>query len=248
MVVSPAFVPSRLPRYLPPLLLLAASFSSACRSLPPSTPGPEAEALAERMLTAINHPAWLKDTAAVTWTFRDKRTLFWDRRRNFVRVTWKENDVRFNKDTLRGSCLRDAVVVPPGPECAALLAEANKSFVNDAFWLNPLFHIRSPGAQLSLVAPGVLKVHYPAGGVTPGDSYVFFTDAQGLVTQMRLWVSSVPLKGTAADFGQYATSETGVKSARVYDFLVTIKIGDVHMFPEYPGKDGADLFAGLVGK
>ena len=200
------------------------------------------------MLAAINHEAWLKNTAAVSWTFRDKRRLLWDKRRNFVQVQWKGNDVRFNKVTMHAVVKREGVLVTDPQEARTLLGTANASFVNDAFWLNPLFHIRAPGSRLSLVAPGILKVHYPSGGVTPGDSYVFYTDGQALVTQMRLWVSSVPLKGTGATFLNYATGETGVKSARTYDFLVTIEIGDVKMYGEYPSKDGADVFADLVAE
>jgi hypothetical protein len=120
--------------------------------------------------------------------------------------------------------------------------------VNDAFWLNPLFHIRSPGAQLSLVKPGVLKVHYPTGGVTPGDSYVFYADESGLVKSMRLWVSSLPLKGVGAAFLDYKVTETGVRNPQRYDFLVTIEIGDLRMHTEYPVKGAADPFARLVGE
>lgn len=230
------------------LVILCALGTGACRSLPPSVPGPEAEALAERMLAAINLKAWNEQTAAAEWAFRGKRRTLWDRKRQLIQVTWDQNDVRFDKRSMKG-IVRQAgkVVSDPGLQ-AQLLAEANKIFVNDAFWLNPLFHIRSPGAQLSLVAPGVLKVHYPTGGTTPGDSYVLETNKEGLVTQMRLWVSSVPIKGAAATFENYEVSETGVKSARRYGYLVGIEIQDLKMFAQFPPAGERDPFAELASE
>ncbi|MEQ9367071.1 MAG: hypothetical protein RIF32_22745 [Leptospirales bacterium] len=218
----------------------------ACRSVPPGAPGPDADALAAKMLKAINYEAWQKNTAAVGWSFRGDHKHFWDRRRDLVEVQWDEYIARFNKNTLQGRVLQKGRLVQDAGESLELLAKANAYFVNDAFWLNPLFHIESPGVQLSLVGERSLKVDFSSGGVTPGDTYVFHTDENGLVTEMQLWVSIVPLKGSSATFENYAVSETGVKSARLYDYLVTIDIGDVKMYAKYPAAGGDDRFAELL--
>ncbi len=218
---------------------------SGCRSLPEGVPGPEAEALADRMLLAINHEAWLRNTAAVSWDFRGKRRLLWDRKRDLVEVRWEDREVRFDKKTMRAVFRKAGADVTDPEERKKMLAAASRSFVNDAYWLNPLFHIRSPGAQRSLVEAGVLKVHFPSGGVTPGDSYVFFTDKDALVTRMRLWVSSIPIPGAEAVFLRYGTSETGVKSARLYNYLAEIEIRDLKMYGEFPPAGAADPFADI---
>lgn len=219
----------------------------ACRSIPPGAPGDEAEALAQKMLAAVGYDAWLNKTAAVSWTFRGKHKHLWDRKRGYVQVEWEDHRVLFNKNTMRGVVYVGGRRVTDATHVAADIAKANSYFVNDAFWLNPLFHIRSPGVKLSVVQPGSLRVDFTSGGVTPGDTYVFHTNADGMVTEMQLWVDVVPaiFDGSAATFENYATSETGVTTARKYDYLVTITVDGVEMYAKFPAKGEADVFAEL---
>lgn len=219
------------------LLTISLMSLTACTAVPEYQSGPEAQALADKMLQAINYDAW-EDTAAVSWTFRGEHHHFWDRNRNLVQVEWDNNRVQFNKNTLAGMAYTDEVPVRNRDERFELIKTANEFFINDAFWLNPLFHINSPGAELGLVDNGVLAVHYSSGGVTPGDTYVFVTDPDGLVTEMRLWVSIVPIKGASAEFNNYITTETGVKCATEYNYLVTIDITNLKMYAKYDS--GAD--------
>ncbi len=220
----------------------------SCKSVPQGAPGADADALAAKMLAAVNYDAWQKKTAAVAWSFRGDHFHFWDRERDLVEVRWDDYTAQFNKNTLQGRVLEKGQLVTDTGEAAELLAKANAFFINDAFWLNPLFHIESPGVELALVAPNTLKATFTSGGVTPGDVYVFHVDEAGLVKEMQLWVSIVPLKGSAATFENYAVSETGVKTARLYDYLVTIDIGDLKMYAIYPEKGGEDRFAELLAQ
>ncbi|MCR9144665.1 MAG: hypothetical protein NXI24_20675 [bacterium] len=236
---------ARLNRRLAALLLFAAS-ASACASIPPGVAGGDADALAAKMLEAVNYKAWQNKTAAVGWSFRGDHIHFWDRERGLVEVKWDDYVVRFSKKDLQGRAYRNGKPVGDAGETAELLAKANAYFVNDAFWLNPLFHIESPGVQLELIGENSLKAVFTSGGVTPGDTYVFHTDGDGLVTEMQLWVSIVPFKGSTATFENYAVSETGVKTARLYDYIVTIDIGDVKMYAKYPESGGEDRFADLL--
>ena len=230
------------------LILAVLTLSAgACRSIPPGTAGEDADALAEKMLAAIGYDAWQNKTAAVRWTFRGDHKHFWDRKRGYVQVEWDDHRVLFNKNTMQGLVYVDGKRVTDAGHAAADIAQANAYFVNDAFWLNPLFHIRSPGVKLSVTKPGSLRVDFTSGGVTPGDTYVFHTNAEGLVTEMQLWVDIVPaiFAGSGATFENYAESETGVKSARKYEYLVTITIDDLKMYAKYPPKGEDDVFAAL---
>lgn len=228
--------------------VLIAGVTLACKSIPDGAAGPDADALAAKMLAAVNYEAWENKTAAVSWTFRGDRKHFWDKRRGLVEVQWSGFIARFDKNTLQGVVFKDGVRLTEPAEVRKQLAQANAYFVNDAFWLNPLFHIRSPGTQFSTVGANSLKVVFASGGVTPGDTYVFHVDESGLVQSMQLWVSVLPVKGASAVFENYAVSETGVKTALKYDFLVTVEIGDVRMYPAYPDKKGdEDRFSDLAG-
>lgn len=223
-------------------------FTAGCASVPVGQPGESAEALAKKMLAAINYNAWLNKTAAVSWTFRGTNEHFWDRKRDLVEVKWGEGEyvARFNKNTKLGRVYRNGKEIKETGEQAELLAKANAFFVNDAFWLNPLYHIESPGVQLELVGERSLKVTFASGGVTPGDVYLFHTDEAGLVTAMQLWVSIVPFKGSESTFEDYKVSETGVKSATRYEYLITITIDDLKMFAKYPERGGDDRFADIL--
>lgn len=228
------------------LLFCALWAVPSCRSIPPGVSGGGADALAAKMLAAINYDAWEKNTAAVGWSFRGDHTHFWDRKRDLVEVRWGDYVARFNKNTVLGIVLEDGHAVQDQKEARELLAKANAYFINDAFWLNPLFHIESPGVELLLVGKNSLKVVFRTGGETPGDTYLLHADEDGLVREMQLWVSIVPFKGSSSTFENYAVSETGVKSARKYDYLITIDIGDVKMYAKYPESGGPDRFADIL--
>lgn len=230
------------------LIALAFGLAAGCKSVPEGQPGASADALAKKMLKAINYDAWLNQTAAVSWTFRGTNEHFWDRQRDLVEVRWDDGEyvARFNKNTKVGRVYRNGKEIKETGEQAELLAKANAYFVNDAFWLNPLYHIESPGVQLELVGERSLKVTFASGGVTPGDVYLFHTDEAGLVTAMQLWVSIVPFKGSEATFEDYAVSATGAKSARRYDYLITITIDDLKMFAQYPERGGDDRFVDIL--
>ena len=80
--------------------------------------------------------------------------------------------------------------------------------------------LRNKGAQREVVdvdgAAGLL-IRFEGGGITPGDSYVFFVDDQGLPTRWKLWVQVVPVQGFETTFedwvdvdgARFATSHIG---------------------------------------
>ncbi|MCX7633668.1 MAG: hypothetical protein N2Z22_10090 [Turneriella sp.] len=208
-------------------------------------PGPEAEKLAQKMLTAAGYSHWLK-TAAASFTFRGEDKIFWDRKRRLVEVVFKGRLVQFSELSGKSVCFEgerrelDA--------CAEWTAQAVKRFYNHTFWLNPALHIMSPGAERLFVSPNQLLVTFTFGGSTPGDSYLFVTDNDGRIKEMQMWVSILPIKGVRATFANYITTQTGVTLALDHEVasLASVRLSDVVMYPEYPPHGVPDRFTALL--
>ena len=62
---------------------------------PTGIPSPEADAMAKKMLQAVDNTAW-DTTGIVQWTFRGKNNYLWDKTRNFVKVNWENNEILLN--------------------------------------------------------------------------------------------------------------------------------------------------------
>jgi len=76
--------------------------------MPKGEQGAAADALAQKMLTAINKPAW-DSTGVVQWRFhgRGDHDFLWDRTRNWVQVKWDENEVYVVLDSLQGTAFQN---------------------------------------------------------------------------------------------------------------------------------------------
>jgi hypothetical protein len=186
------------------------------RPLPRGVEGPEAEALADTMVRAVNKEGWGR-MGAIRFEFALTGTRYlWDRRRNVAQVQWGSNDVRLSlDDASRGVARVDGVVVE-GEAARTLMAEAWSRWCNDSFWLVAPLKVRDPGTTRSLVTvdgrEGLL-VQYAAGGVTPGDSYVWFLGADGTPEAWRMWVSVLPIGGVRVGWGGWTTLPTGARAA-----------------------------------
>ena len=181
-------------------LAVVVVLASSCAMAPVGTPGPAADALADRIESAVNLRAW-NELGVVSWSFRGSHHWLWDRFRSVVRLT--DDDGAVFIDTWDHSGLvfdaRGNAVVGRAADERVRKAWAN--FVNDSFWLNPFASLRSPGARRELVeldGATALLIRFDSGGVTPGDSYAFFVDEGGLPRCFRLWVQALPLEDQPA--------------------------------------------------
>jgi len=182
---------------------------------PKGTPGVEADALAEKVLEAINYEAW-DSTRWVQWTFAERHTFVWDKERHLVQVNWAENEVLLNPNEIDGTAFVDGQKVD-GEQAAELVQTAWEYFVNDGFWLNAPAKVFDPGTNRSLVkledsSQGLL-ITYESGGVTPGDSYLWILDGNGLPQKWKMWVSIIPIGGIEATWADWTTLSTGAKIA-----------------------------------
>lgn len=185
---------------------------------PEGIPSPEADALAEKMLQAVNKTAW-DSTALVSWTFRGGHHYLWDKERNFVRVDWDDKQVLLHTKTVTGKAFENGQEVT-GDAANELIQTAWKLFCNDSFWMSAPFKVFDPGTSRSLATDDEgrqgLMITYQSGGVTPGDAYLWFLDENGMPQSYKMWVSIIPIGGLAFTWEDWATLPTGAKLAQMH--------------------------------
>ncbi|MEM7583245.1 MAG: hypothetical protein AAF560_07685 [Acidobacteriota bacterium] len=229
----------------------AVLFSINNDPLPETTDPASADALAKRMLAAIDDEAWQR-TGAVTWTFRGAHHHLWDRQRSYARVRWDDHEVLIDLTTRRGVARIAGEPVAGEEALAPLLQKAWALWCNDEFWLNPISKVFDDGTRRGMVGEDLL-VTYTEGGVTPGDSYLWTVGDDGLPTSWRMWTSIIPLGGLETSWEGWITLDTGVKVAtRHATFAGDLELGDIRgaasLAELEPGPDPfAELAALLAG-
>ena len=217
---------------------------------PSGTAGPAAEALARRMLAAVDDEAWQR-TGAVRWTFRGDRHHLWDRERGLARVRWGGVEVLVDLATRRGVAYEGGRPVS-GAKADKLLAKAFARWTNDSFWLNPVVKAFDPGTERLRVelADGAeaLLVEYTSGGLTPGDAYLWIVDRDGLPVAWKMWTSNLPKGGMRASWEDWVTLATGARVATRHKLaLGKVEISDLAGAATLAELEpGTDPFAALL--
>jgi len=182
---------------------------------PQGTAGPEADALAKTMLDAVNQAAW-DSTRYVQWTFTNRHHYLWDREAEWVEVRWSNNRVLLHTPTQKGHAWQDETAVE-GDVANNLLKTAWAFFCNDSFWLAAFNKVFDEGTQRQLVpqpdGSDALLVTYASGGVTPGDSYLWLLDENGLPQAWKMWVSVIPVGGLSFTWENWKELSTGAMVA-----------------------------------
>lgn len=230
---------------LPPVLALAAALG--CRSLPEGRPGPEADALARRMIASVDGPAW-NQTRAVRWVFAGKNRHLWDRGRNLAEVKWSEHRVLLRLSDRTGRAWHKGTE-RSGPEREAALKEAYAKWVNDAFWLNPVVKAFDDGTIREKLpdedGQTRLLVRYQSGGLTPGDAYLWQLQDDRPVA-WRMWTSNLPVKGMRASWEGWQKLSTGAWVATRHETAIfDLELTEVEGFAVFPPHDAPDPFAPL---
>lgn len=216
--------------------------------LPKGKTGPEAEALAQKMLQAVGKEAW-DTTNFVQWTFASSHHFLWDRQRNFVRVEWDKYRVLLNLENQQGKIFIDN---QEQPNHQAILDKAYGYFINDAFWMNGFAQIYNgnPEHQLVDLEDGNqgLLVTYSSGGLTPGDSYLWILNQEGLPIAWRMWVGIIPIGGVYVSWENWETLASGAKIALDHKIaFVNIAISNVRTFQTWEEvRIKEDLFRSLL--
>ena len=216
---------------------------------PTGKAGPEADALARRMVDWTNPAGWA-NTGAVRWDFAGRFKHLWDRQRGYSKVVWGPYEVIFDLATQKGVARSDGVVVEP-KRAAQLIETAYGRWINDSFWLNPFSSFFDTNVRREIVdledgGRGLL-ITYGAGGLTPGDSYLWTADESGRPRAWKMWVSIIPIGGLEVSWDDWLTLPTGAKISTVHHGPIDLLMKDVAGAPTLEALlEGApDPFAAL---
>lgn len=183
----------------------------ASEDLPESNSSEDAEVLADKMLTALNKPAW-DSLAYIEWTFfRGKHHYQWDKIQNNAIISWGDNKVIMDLDEVNGLAFVDGKEVQ-GEDQQKLISKAWSYWCNDSFWLYAPYKVKDQGTRRSVVQKDGktgLKVEYVSGGVTPGDTYLWWLDENHLPESWQMWVKIIPLKGAGNSWENWKTLPGG---------------------------------------
>jgi len=203
--------------------------------LPEGRPGPEAEAMAEKMLKTINNEAY-KNTRFMEWSYAGgAHTYKWDKENGKVTVRWNDYIVHLNLNDTSKSVVSDLNKQLSGKEASEVISTAWNYFNNDSFWLVAPFKVFDKGTNRSVVslADGSegLMVSYTQGGTTPGDSYLWKLDANGFPESYQMWVKIIPIGGIASTWEGWQAMESGVFLPTAHKLgPITLGMGEVKAY------------------
>jgi hypothetical protein len=195
------------------LLGLAVLVYSLNEPRPEGQAGPDADALARSMESAVNKEAWDR-TGAVRWSFFERHHYVWDRNRDLVELRWGDSRALFRTADQTGRAWHSGSE-QTGDDAKEALNAAYAYWINDAFWLNPVVKFFDDGVERSLVklddGSDALLVSYSSGGVTPGDAYLWIPGDDGLPISWRMWVQIIPIGGIETSWEGWTVLATGAK-------------------------------------
>ena len=196
--------------------------------LPQGKTGEQADALAHKMLKAVNYEAY-KNTRYFEWSFNGGEHLYkWDKENGKVKVQWDDYTVDLNLNDTASSIVSKENNTLSAKESREIYYTARNYFNNDSFWLVAPFKIFDRGTTRSIVkledsSEGLL-ITYASGGTTPGDSYLWKLQPSGFPESFQMWVDIIPIGGVEATWDDWQIMDSGV-------FLPTThKLGPVTLF------------------
>lgn len=207
---------------LPSLLFFGFIYLKYNEELPIGTEGEQADALANKMLDALDHENY-EATNYLEWTFKNRHHYEWQKDKNICDVHWKNIKVRIHlRDTIQSMVFIDGSEVL-GAQRAQTLSKAIDLFNNDSFWLIAPYKVFDPGVVRSVVkqenGQDALLVTYRYGGSTPGDSYLWILDKDGRPESFKMWTSILPIDGFPATWNDWTTTESGAQLPTRHELL-----------------------------
>ncbi|MBU3024787.1 hypothetical protein [Zobellia galactanivorans] len=182
-------------------------------ALPQGVPGEKADALALKMLKAINNDAYTQ-TQYLEWTFaKGSHRYKWDKANGEVDVEWDNYRVLLHLNAPLKSKVFEKETEVLGEDRKKRIDQAIDFFNNDSFWLVAPFKVFDAGTERSVVSledgSQALLITYSTGGSTPGDSYLWHIGPNGLPESFQMWVSIIPIGGLKATWDDWQIMESG---------------------------------------
>ena len=205
--------------------------------IPQGKPGPEAEAMAQKMLGALNVEAY-QNTRFLEWSYQNGSNSYrWDKQLGICHVKWDEykvvlnlNDVAKSKATKSNQAMNDE-------EKKEVVEKALSFFNNDSFWLVAPYKIFDKGTERFIVdlenGKKGLMVTYNSGGSTPGDSYLWLLNDNGFPNAYKMWVSVIPIGGLEASWDDWLVADSGAFLPKTHKLgPIELSLGDVKGYNE----------------
>lgn len=208
---------------LPTLLLFSFLYFKYNEDLPEGKIGPEADQLAEQMLSALNSDAY-ENTDFIEFTFKGRRHYKWEKFKNKCSVKWEDYKVDLDLDDPNKSLAYIHNFRVYDERAAEITQQALEYFNNDSFWLVGPYKVFDPGVERSLVNTSengtALLVTYTSGGTTPGDSYLWLLDEKKKPIAFKMWVSILPIEGLEVSWEGWTTTESGAILPTFHKFFL----------------------------
>lgn len=208
---------------LPTLLLYGFVYFKYNEELPTGIQGEHADALAYKMLDALDYEAY-KNTNYLEWTFKKRHHFQWQKDKNTCLVFWEDYKVDLNLDNYSESKAYVHNFKVQDEIANELIEKAITYFNNDSFWLVAPYKVFDEGVERSLVTTkegeDALLVTYTSGGTTPGDSYLWIFKDNGKPKSFRMWVDILPIGGLEASWSNWTTTESGAQLPTFHKMLV----------------------------
>lgn len=207
---------------LPSLLLFGGLYLKYNEDLPTGIQGEQADALANKMLNALDYQAF-EATNYIEWTFKKRHHYKWKKNENSCNVYWKEFKVDLNLNDYSKSKAYVHSFKVDGKQRNNLIQTATKYFNNDSFWLIAPYKVFDEGTERRLVTlkngEQALLITYTSGGTTPGDSYLWLLDDTGKPESFKMWTSIIPIQGIEASWEDWITTDSGAQLPTLHKLL-----------------------------
>jgi len=188
--------------------------------LPVGKTGSDADQLAQAVMAGLNKKAF-DQIPYLQWEFfRAGQKYFWDKGKNDAIIEWGDNKVIMDLDTQKAKTFAGGVL-QQGENHNELKAKAWSNWCNDSFWMIAPYKMFDSGTTREVVQledgkPGSkgLKITYASGGVTPGDSYLWYLDQNNRPYQWKMWTSILPVKGMKSSWGKWEDNGGAILSTK----------------------------------
>jgi len=199
-------------------------------SKPEGKTGPEADQLAQQMLTALNKPAW-DSLRYISWDFTGRNQYAWDKEKEIAIIKSGDSEVIMDLKAMTGQA-KNAGTLLSGDEKDAALGKAWANWCNDSFWLYAPYKLFDPGVTRSIIdveeGKKGLMVSYTSGGTTPGDSYLWILDENNKPVAWKMWVKIIPIGGINNTWENWKILPGGAMVAQNHKMkLMDVTINDI---------------------